>query len=69
MSLQLARLQVKNKTSFKLTEEDVLRASQAVLPVAKVMISTAQVHFSLASSSCSYLTFIHVCPESSVPFL
>ena len=50
-------------------EEDVLRASQVVLPVAKVMISMAQVHFSLASSSCSYLTFIHVCPESNVPFL
>ena len=69
MSLQLGRLQVENKRSFQLTEEDVLRASQAVLPIAKVMISTAQVHFILASSGCSYLTFIHVCPESSVPFL
>ena len=46
MSLQLARLQVKNKTSFKLTEEDVLRASQAVLPIANSMISAAQVIFS-----------------------
>ena len=69
MSLQLAMLQVKNKRSFQLTEEDVLRASQAVLPIAKVMISMAQVHLILASSSYSYLTFIHVCPESSVPFL
>ena len=68
MSLQLGRLQVKNKRSFQLTEEDMLRASQAVLPVGKVMISTTQVHFILASCSCSYLTIIHVCPESSVPF-
>ena len=69
MSLQLGRLQVQNKRSFQLTEEDVLRASQAVLPIAKVMISTAQVHLILASSSYSSLTFIHVCPESSFPFL
>ena len=44
MSLQLAMLQVKNKRSFQLTEEDVLRACQAVLPVAKVMISTAHMY-------------------------
>ncbi|CAD6338476.1 unnamed protein product [Miscanthus lutarioriparius] len=40
------RLQVENKRSFQLTEEDVLRASQAVLPIANSMISTAQVIFS-----------------------
>jgi len=68
MSLQLRRLQVQNKTSFQLMEEDVLRASKAMLPITNVMISTAQVHLILASSSYSYLTFIHVCPESSVPF-
>ena len=67
MSLQLGRPQVENKRSFQLTE-DVLLASQAVLLIAKVMISTAQVHFILASFGCSYLTFIHVCPESCVPF-
>ncbi|XP_066371304.1 reticulon-like protein B17 isoform X2 [Miscanthus floridulus] len=39
------RLQVENKRSFQLTEEDVLRASQAVLPIANSMISTAQVIF------------------------
>ena len=30
---------MQNKRTFQLTEEDVLRACQAVLPVAKVMIS------------------------------
>ena len=44
MSLQLRRLQVQNKRSFQLTEEDALRASKAVLPIANVMISTSQVH-------------------------
>ena len=47
MSLQLGRLQVQNKRSFQLTEEDVLRASQAVLLIAKVMISMAQCILSL----------------------
>jgi len=46
MSLQLGRPQVENKRSFQLTEEDVLRASQAVLPIANSMISMAQVIFS-----------------------
>ena len=69
MSLQLGRLQVQNKRSFQLTEEDVLRASEAVLLIANVMISTGQVHLILASSSYSCLTCIHVCPESSFPFL
>ena len=46
MSLQLGRPQVENKRSFQLTEEDVLRAFQAVLPIANVMISMAQVIFS-----------------------
>lgn len=45
-SLQLGRPQVENGRSFKLTEEDVLRASRAVLPIANSMISTAQVIFS-----------------------
>ncbi|KAG0515955.1 hypothetical protein BDA96_10G321700 [Sorghum bicolor] len=40
------RPQVENKRSFQLTEEDVLRASQAVLPIANSMISMAQVIFS-----------------------
>ena len=46
MSLQLGRLQVQNKISFQLMEEDKLRASQAVLPIANSMISAAQVIFS-----------------------
>lgn len=46
MSLQLGRPQVKNERRFRLTEEDMLRASQAVLPFANSMISTAQVIFS-----------------------
>lgn len=37
---------MENGRSFKLTEEDVLRASRAVLPIANSMISTAQVIFS-----------------------
>jgi len=45
MSLQLGRLQVENKRSFQLTEEDVLHASQAVLPIANSVISAAQVIF------------------------
>lgn len=40
------RPQVENKRNFQLTQEDVLRASQAVLPIANSMISTAQVIFS-----------------------
>jgi len=44
MSLQLGRPQVENKRSFQLTE-DVLRASQAVLPIANSVISAAQVIF------------------------
>ena len=44
MSLQLRRLQVKNKRSLQLTKEDVLRACEDVLPVAKVMISTTHMY-------------------------
>ncbi|KAK3152827.1 hypothetical protein QOZ80_2BG0164090 [Eleusine coracana subsp. coracana] len=40
------RPQVEKGRSFQLTEDDVLRASRAVLPVANSMISTAQVIFS-----------------------
>ncbi|KAL6640170.1 hypothetical protein ACP70R_022019 [Stipagrostis hirtigluma subsp. patula] len=40
------RPQVERGRSFQLTEEDVLRASRAVLPIANSMISTAQVIFS-----------------------
>uniref|UniRef100_A0A804P218 Reticulon-like protein n=1 Tax=Zea mays TaxID=4577 RepID=A0A804P218_MAIZE len=40
------RPQVENERRFRLTEEDMLRASQAVLPFANSMISTAQVIFS-----------------------
>ncbi|XP_006648565.2 reticulon-like protein B17 [Oryza brachyantha] len=40
------RQQVERGRSFRLTEEDVLRAARAVLPVANSMISTAQVIFS-----------------------
>ncbi|XP_062223461.1 reticulon-like protein B17 isoform X2 [Phragmites australis] len=40
------RPQVERGRSFQLTEEDVLRASRVVLPIANSMISTAQVIFS-----------------------
>jgi uncharacterized membrane protein YdjX (TVP38/TMEM64 family) len=40
------RQQVERGRSFRLTEDDVLRAARAVLPVANSMISTAQVIFS-----------------------
>ncbi|PVH66106.1 hypothetical protein PAHAL_1G151500 [Panicum hallii] len=40
------RPQVERGRSFQLTEEDLLRASRAVLPIANSMISTAQVIFS-----------------------
>lgn len=47
MNMQLGnRPQVERGRSFQLTEEDVLRASRAVLPIANSMISTAQVIFS-----------------------
>jgi hypothetical protein len=47
MGLQLGyRPQVEGGRSFQLTEQDVLRASRAVLPIANSMISTAQVIFS-----------------------
>ncbi|XP_062217357.1 reticulon-like protein B17 [Phragmites australis] len=47
MNLQLgSKPQLDRGTSFQLTEEDVLRASRAVLPIANSMISTAQVIFS-----------------------
>ncbi|KAF8656896.1 hypothetical protein HU200_060458 [Digitaria exilis] len=42
----LQRPQVERGRRFQLTEEDVLRASRAVLPTANSMISTAQVIFS-----------------------
>ncbi|KAG2658071.1 hypothetical protein PVAP13_1KG275325 [Panicum virgatum] len=40
------RPQVERGRSFQLTEEDLLRASRAVLPIANSVISTAQVIFS-----------------------
>ena len=47
ISLQLGnRPQVERGRSFQLTEEDLLRASRAVLPIANSVISTAQVIFS-----------------------
>lgn len=47
MNMQLGnRPQVERGRRFQLTEEDVLRASRAVLPIANSMISTAQVIFS-----------------------
>ncbi|CAL4969773.1 unnamed protein product [Urochloa decumbens] len=46
-SVPQQRLQVEERgRSFQLTEENVLRASRAVLPIANSMISTAQVIFS-----------------------
>jgi hypothetical protein len=46
-TLQLCnRPQVEKGRGFQLTEEGVLRASRAVLPIANSMISTAQVIFS-----------------------
>ncbi|OEL25524.1 Reticulon-like protein B18 [Dichanthelium oligosanthes] len=40
------RPQLERGRSFRLTEEDVIRASQAMLPIANSMISTAQLIFS-----------------------
>ncbi|CAN6272445.1 unnamed protein product [Urochloa humidicola] len=45
-SVPQQRPQMDRGRSFQLTEEDVLRASRAVLPIANSMISTAQVIFS-----------------------
>ncbi|CAL5022363.1 unnamed protein product [Urochloa decumbens] len=45
-SVPQQRPQVERGRSFQLTEEDMLRASRAVLPIANSMISTAQVIFS-----------------------
>ncbi|BAF08543.1 reticulon-like protein B17 isoform X1 [Oryza sativa Japonica Group] len=45
-SIPQSRQQVERGRSFRLTEDDVLRAARAVLPVANSMISTAQVIFS-----------------------
>jgi hypothetical protein len=63
---------VEARRGFQLTEEDVLRASRAVLPIANSMISTAQVIFSgepsmtlkvrlkfgsMSSSTAKYIVF------------
>uniref|UniRef100_A0A0E0JYU3 Reticulon domain-containing protein n=1 Tax=Oryza punctata TaxID=4537 RepID=A0A0E0JYU3_ORYPU len=45
-SIPQSRQQLERGRSFRLTEDDVLRAARAVLPVANSMISTAQVIFS-----------------------